>query len=523
MVMLVDWRGDPIESGALDAPQTAAVAALHREFGSHPARGLTPRKLHQIFTEAETGHLVRQAELFEDMEERDTQIQADLGIRRRALLTLDWRIEPPRDATAGEKAAAAEAAEWFEDIPEIEDSMLDMLSAIGHGFSCLEIEWGSLGRLRIPRALHFRPQSWFTVDQATRSELRLRAPGVADGEALQAFGWVVHRHQAKSGYLARAGLFRTLAWPYLYRNYSARDLAEFLEIYGLPLRLGRYHATATPQEKATLMQAVMNIGHAAAGIIPQGMEMEFHEAAKGSHDPHIAMIEWCERSISKSILGRQVGQDSARKGSLAGAEVDNEVRLDILKSDARQLAATITRDLLWPFFSLNKGFTDPSRAPRMIFDVRDPVDLKLYADSLPKLANAGLPVPISWAQSKLSIPAPKDDEPVLQPSRDVSPMGPQSATMRSALRAQARGFEGPQDGLAAQLARDSADAMGVIVEQIRQISARARSLPELRDALLAAYGDLDSEQLGQVMAIAFETAQAAGRYDVALDAGQITG
>lgn len=521
--MLVDWRGDPIESGALDAPQTAAVAALHREFGSHPARGLTPRKLHQIFTEAETGHLVRQAELFEDMEERDTQIQADLGIRRRALLTLDWQIEPPRDASAAEKSAAAEAQEWLEDIPEIEDSLLDMLSAIGHGFSCLEIEWGVQGKARMPRALHFRPQSWFTVDRDTRSELRLRAPGVADGEALQPFGWVVHRHQAKSGYLARGGLFRTLAWPYLYRNYSARDLAEFLEIYGLPLRLGRYHTTATPQEKATLMQAVISIGHAAAGIIPQGMEVEFHEAAKGSHDPHIAMIEWCERSISKSILGRQIGQDSARKGSLAGAEVDNEVRLDILKSDARQLAATITRDLLWPFFALNKGYTDPSRAPRMVFDVRDPVDLKLYAESLPKLVDSGLPVPISWAQAKLSIPAPKDGEAVLQPSRQPTGLPPQSATLRSALRAGPRGFEGPQAALAAELSSAAEDAHGAMIEQILDISATARSLPELRDALLAAYGDLDSDRLGEVMALAFEAAQAAGRYDVAIDAGQIQG
>ena len=62
-----------------------------------------------------------------------------------------------------------------------------------------------------------------------------------------------------------------------------------------------------------------------------------------------------------------------------------------------------------------------------------------------------------------------------------------------------------------------------MIEQILDISATARSLPELRDALLAAYGDLDSDRLGEVMALAFEAAQAAGRYDVAIDAGQIQG
>ncbi|WP_308197178.1 phage portal protein family protein, partial [Achromobacter xylosoxidans] len=40
----------------------------------------------------------------------------------------------------------------------------------------------------------------------------------------------------RSGYIARTGLFRVLAWPWLFKNFAVRDLAEFLEIYGLPLR-----------------------------------------------------------------------------------------------------------------------------------------------------------------------------------------------------------------------------------------------------------------------------------------------
>ncbi|MFP3599880.1 DUF935 family protein, partial [Chryseobacterium sp. SIMBA_029] len=60
-----------------------------------------------------------------------------------------------------------------------------------------------------------------------------------------------------------------------------RDLAEFLEIYGLPMRLGTYPGGATEDEKFTLLRAVMDIGHRAAGIIPQGMQIDFKEAAKG--------------------------------------------------------------------------------------------------------------------------------------------------------------------------------------------------------------------------------------------------
>ncbi|MGL9774714.1 MAG: phage portal protein family protein [Sodalis sp. (in: enterobacteria)] len=40
--------------------------------------------------------------------------------------------------------------------------------------------------------------------------------------------------------MAESGLFRVLVWTYLFKNIAARDLAEFLEIYGLPTRVGTY-------------------------------------------------------------------------------------------------------------------------------------------------------------------------------------------------------------------------------------------------------------------------------------------
>ncbi|MCW7224647.1 DUF935 family protein [Escherichia coli] len=39
-----------------------------------------------------------------------------------------------------------------------------------------------------------------------------------------------------------------------------RDLAEFLEVYGLPMKVGKYPSGATPEQKSALMRAVMDIG-----------------------------------------------------------------------------------------------------------------------------------------------------------------------------------------------------------------------------------------------------------------------
>jgi len=224
----------------------------------------------------------------------------------------------------------------------------------------------------------------------------------------------MHTHRAKPGYITRAGIHRILAWTFLFKNFSVRDFAEFLEIYGLPLRLGKYQRDATKKEQSTLLKAVLGIGHSAGGIIPQGMEIEFQEAAKGGSDPFIAMIQWAEKSQSKAILGQTLSADVGNSGSFAAAKVHEGVRHDILAADARQVSSTLTRDLVYPIGALNGWITDNRRGPRFVFETDLPEDKALFADAIPKLVAVGLQIPSSYVHEKLMIPTAKDGEPVLR-------------------------------------------------------------------------------------------------------------
>uniref|UniRef100_UPI0035A6DFD4 phage portal protein family protein n=1 Tax=Pseudomonas aeruginosa TaxID=287 RepID=UPI0035A6DFD4 len=47
----------------------------------------------------------------------------------------------------------------------------------------------------MPLAFHHRPQSWFQLNPEDQNELRLRDNSPA-GEALQPFGWIIHRPRA---------------------------------------------------------------------------------------------------------------------------------------------------------------------------------------------------------------------------------------------------------------------------------------------------------------------------------------
>lgn len=515
MASLLDQFGRPIERAALTEPQSSRLGHLAQEFATHPSRGLTPPRLARILEDAEQGNIVAQHDLFMDMEEKDGHIFAEMSKRKRALLTLDWAIVPPRNPSKAEEDEAAWVREMLLDVPNLEDVFLDALDGIGHGFSALEIEWQT-GSEWLPKSITHRPQSWFQLDRADRNRLLLRDFS-ADGAELQAFGWVVHTHRAKSGYLARGGLHRVLSWPYLFKNYSVRDLAEFLEIYGLPLRLGKYPTGASDTEKATLLRAVAGIGHNAAGIIPEGMMIEFQEAAKGTQEPFEAMMRWCESTVSKCVLGGTLTSQADGKSSTnALGNVHNEVRHDLLVSDASQLASTITRDLVYPLLAINRGIRDPRRLPRLQFDTREPEDLQLYAESLPKLVGVGLQIPTNYVHDKLRIPEAKKGEAVLSV---VSPP-PKTAAERAALMAALKGRSALTTGAGD---RDEFDQLGddmasewervtdPLLAPIEALAATCTSFDEFKTRLPEAVGQMDTAALTELLARGLNVAHLYGR------------
>ena len=426
--MILDANGNPIPERQIREAQTANLGAIAREFDAHPARGLTPARLHAILLGGERGDITAQIDLADDIEERDGHVFADLGKRAGAVAALEWSISEPENASAAEKSLTDQMRDWFSRLGDIDDLVRAMMGAAMRGFACHELVWspepdGSGKQVLVPEVT-FRPQRWFTVDKESRNQLRLRREDKPDGEPLNQFSWIAHVHNTRNGYLARMGLARVLAWPYLYKNFAVRDLAEFLEIYGLPLRVGKYPSGASEEEKRKLLQAVAQIGHNAAGIIPSGMVIDFMEAAQGSEGPYEAMQDRMEAIQSKVILGQTLTSSEGKHGTQALGEVHNEVRKDIRDDDVRQIAATINRQLIYPLATLNSASAEPRRLPRIQFDTTEPEDMAAYADSLPKLVGMGLQITRKWVQDKLRIPEPAEGEEVLVAPKPPVVQGP---------------------------------------------------------------------------------------------------
>lgn len=513
--------GQPIRIADLEETQSSRLTHLHQTFQGHPARGLTPSKLASIMVNAEQGDLTGQCELFEDMEERDAHILCEMGKRRRALL-IEFDVAPPANASAREKKAARALKELLDELEDFEEAIHDVTDAVGKGYVGCEIEWHRAEGMWLPKKVHHRPQAWLQIAHVNGSEeLRLR-DHTADGEALWPFKWILHTHKAKSGYLSRSALFRVLAWPYLFKNYGVGDLAEFLEIVGIPLRIGKYPSAASEKDKVTLLRALASIGHNAAGIIPEGMLLEFHNAAVGDADPFMAMIDWCEKSISKAVLGGTLtSQADGKTSTNALGNVHEGVRMDLRDADARQLQRTLTRDLVYPIAALNGLADSLRRCPKFKFQLKEPEDIKTFAGNLPALVKMGFRIDRQWAQEQVGIPEPEDDADLLGDDEPVDTNdddGPPKRSERVALTAQMAPTADTGDAVEIatdMLTRVAEAPMALWVRTLEMAAAEHADFASYEAHLVDVIGALSLAPLADEIAKAMTVTGLAGRASVA--------
>ncbi|MGC6061340.1 DUF935 domain-containing protein [Enterobacter kobei] len=524
MGKILDLDGRPFSDDVLKTTQTTRTAERLRVYPDHPSRGLNIRRLPRILEAAEQGLLQAQAMLFGDMEERDGHLFAEMEKRRNALLKLDWSIVPPENATQEELNLTAAISDWISAINNMEDVILNGMSAVGYGFSCQEIEWELADKIWLPATLTKRPHWWFTTTPTDGDEIRLDDGGYQDGKPgspLWPFGWLVHRNNARSGFIGSSGLFRVLVWPYLFKNFALRDMAEFLEIYGLPARIAYYAAGTSDKERDELLDALVNLGHEAVAIMPQGNDVEFKEAASGGADAFMAMIDWAERTISKVILGGTLtSQADGKTSTHALGNVHNEVRHDIMTADARQLSGMF-RSLIHMMASLN-GYSHihPRRLPRLVFDTQEEADIKGFSEALDILVNkVRLPdIPAAWVRKKTGIPMPKDGEAVLAVPADTPPPAALNQ-IRAGLRQAALSTQTTEDSHPPQDALDRAElpadalnqGMQALVAPLMQALEEGKTADEAMNILAEAWPDLPDAALRQLLTNALFAADVWGR------------
>lgn len=392
--------GRPIQRLALTREEAVPeITGIRHQFDDAIAPGLTPARLARTLRDAAQGDLLDFLTLAEELEERELHYRYVIETRKNAVTGLRWQVDPA-SATGRDVEIADALRNELVETPAFEILADQLTDGLSKGYSNVEMVWET-GSAWWPRRFIWRDPRLFQFDQETRTEMRLRVQGEHDGRPLAPLKFLTHVPLLKMGIPARNGLARLAAWAFMFKSFSMRDWAQFLEIYGMPMRVGKFHSGASDADKRVLLTAVRNLGRDAAAIIPDGMVIDFVESKGLSDKPFEGHVRFIDEQLSKLVIGKP-GDGSA--SSKAGEEVLDKVRADIKRADARDLARTVMQQLIRPVVDLNFG---PQKAyPKVHLPIPDRKDLQVWSNSVVSFVDRGLPVEAAQVYDVLGIKEP---------------------------------------------------------------------------------------------------------------------
>lgn len=381
---------------------------------SELAKTLTFAKLHTIISSAKGGDITDALELFEDMESRDLRLFSLANTRRLGVTRLQWEIVSAADVQARkiDEAAANEAAsyvrEHLDDLPTFKTALDHLATAIGPNLAVVEKVWeyGELIELEpVPNGrLTMKPQESDAIRVRTAEE---RSYGIeADPRK-----FVVYTPKNLSGSPLAKTLSQATAYIWLYKKLAVSDWGAFCELFGMPVRVGKYDRNTPDREKTALKNMLENMGSRAWAMISRAVEIEFVESSQRGTAPFEAFMNALGREMAMGWLGATMSADTTgATGTYAAARVHDEVRDDLQDDDLAREAAMVREQIIAPMVA----YRFPGRdMPIPFFQRSKPEDSKALAETVSAWQQAGLPVPLDWARRKSGIPEVKAGEAVL--------------------------------------------------------------------------------------------------------------
>lgn len=218
------------------------------------------------------------------------------------------------------------------------------------------------------------------------------------------------------------GLFLKTAPFAIWKRGGFGDYAQWLEIFGMPQRVGKY-SSYDPQSRALLEEALQKAGSAPWCVIPAESNVEtVNNTGNGSSGTsYNDFRKACNEELLITVQGQTLTTIQGDKGARSLGDVHKDVSEALSKADMRfveKVLNTYFRSKLeWQGYPVKGGkFTFPDIAESL--DVTELVSLSTI-----------LPIPRSYIYNKYGIPVPEKGEEVAgsvtptpkEPEKDPEP------------------------------------------------------------------------------------------------------
>ena len=313
---------------------------------------------------------------------RDDQAASSFAERRLAVTSKEWQVEP-----ASESALDVQAADFIRDqLQGVEwDRITDrMLYARWYGHAVGECIWGLADGRVVLQDVKVRDRGRFLYDRDGGLYLQTKDGPVPMPE--RKF-WTISTGADTDDSPYGLGLAHFCYWPVFFKRSNIRFWLAFLEKFGQPTAKGTAPAGQLdqPQFREKALAALRAISTDTAVLVPEGMTIEFLEAARSGAPDYETMRSVMDAAVAKIIMG-QTASSQGTPGRLGGDDLQGEVRQDLVKADADLVCESFNRSVVrwlteWNF---------PGAKPPRVWRVVEPgEDLAARAERDVKIAQLG--------------------------------------------------------------------------------------------------------------------------------------
>jgi len=302
-------------------------------------------------------------------------------------------------------------------------------------------------------------------------------------------------------------------WPAVFKRGGLKFWVTFTEKFGTPWLVGKTPRGTPPPEQDALLDQLEAMVQDAVAVIPDDASVDIVEAGgkSGSADLYEKLLMFCRSEISIALLGSN--QTTEKDSTYASAKAGGDVADDLRDADARLVEATMNQLLRW-VVDLNEGEAAP--APKFELYEQEDVDQD-QAKRDETLSRAGLRLSRSYWMRTYDLE---------ESDIDAAPPAPSTPTTASPVAvgksADVGAFAEPAEpDPMASLATELTDPLLASTEPawqrmlatLQELVIEADSPAALQQAMLDAYGGLDSAELVRLMAAAMALAELKGMAD----------
>lgn len=371
-----------------------------------------------------------------------------------------------------------------------------MFDATWFGYQPCEITWAYQDGAWLPVKIEAMPAEWFFFD--TDSQLRFKDKNAGqEGLLIEPRKYLVPAQDATFDNPYGEPDAALVFWADAFLQGGKEFWVRFTEKYGSAWVIGKYGNNYDEAKQEVLLNNLYAMVQDAVAVIPDNSQIEIIEAAgkSASADVFERFLMYCRSEINIALLGQnQTTEAEANKASAtAGAEVSAEISDGDCEMTAEQYQLLID-------WIVDYNWGGPSPQFEYFEDSNGGIE---QAERDSRLATTGVRFSNQYYEREYGF----QEGDLLPPIEPPPPVAFAEATFTPVR-------QNPIEQATRQLEEAAEPLLNDMVNRIRTVVRNETSFQNMQDAILAEFSELPSEELTQVMSIAFAFSELQGRSEV---------